>query len=59
MTENERHAVEELQEINDKIDDYISEKSKVEAHLHWLTVKLNELERQKEAILSRFDGKDI
>lgn len=57
-TPTERLAVEELQEINDKISDYDTEMKKVVAHLSWLKVKMHELERQKEQILSKFDEPD-
>lgn len=57
LSDKERNAVEELMHIDGKIQSYESEIEKIEDHVRWLKVKVDELRTQKHDILSSFDPK--
>lgn len=59
LSDKERNAVEELMHIDGRIQSYESEIAKIEDHVRWLKVKVDELRTQKHDILSSFDPKPI
>ena len=54
VSDRERNAVEELMELDGKIEAFTSEKAKIEEHTRWLQRRIKELEKAKQDILDSF-----